>query len=214
MKRRLGECVICRFGMSYSFLIDNYVIARLILNQGGTVFDRHVVQFWVEIINVLRTTMKSIIGHRMKTINVTISVLILIIVYAQLRDRQKDQDIYQIGCGNPAALYAGSLGYKIEIRESDGGGQYGVVIFPDSTECGEWAFYRGECGQEWTCCVQNGYELYSTNRGRTGLAGRYSVCIFPDGSECREYLFAAGRCGEMWKRDSETKPYIPFRDLN
>ncbi|MBU1866793.1 MAG: DUF333 domain-containing protein, partial [Actinobacteria bacterium] len=25
------------------------------------------------------------------------------------------------------------------------GGTYGVCVFPDGSECDEWAFFRGEC---------------------------------------------------------------------
>jgi hypothetical protein len=33
----------------------------------------------------------------------------------------------------------------LEIRTDQEGSQYGVCIFPDGSECEEWAFYRGEC---------------------------------------------------------------------
>ena len=46
---------------------------------------------------------------------------------------------------NPAAVYCQGQGYTVELR-TDEDGAYGVCIFPDGTECEEWAFYRGECG--------------------------------------------------------------------
>lgn len=46
---------------------------------------------------------------------------------------------------NPASVYCEEQGYRAEIRTDDEGGQYGVCIFPDGSECDEWAFYRGEC---------------------------------------------------------------------
>lgn len=45
---------------------------------------------------------------------------------------------------NPATSFCLEKGYRSEIREGQGG-QYGVCIFPDGTECDEWAFFRGEC---------------------------------------------------------------------
>ncbi len=45
---------------------------------------------------------------------------------------------------NPASKYCVEQGYKLEIRE-EAGGQVGYCIFPDGSECEEWAFYRGEC---------------------------------------------------------------------
>lgn len=55
------------------------------------------------------------------------------------------------GLPNPASVYCENCGYTLQIREDEFGNQYGVCIFPDSSECEEWAFYREECGQEWRC---------------------------------------------------------------
>lgn len=46
---------------------------------------------------------------------------------------------------NPASIYCLEQGGKLEIRKDKEGNEYGVCIFPDSSECEEWAFYRGEC---------------------------------------------------------------------
>ena len=51
-----------------------------------------------------------------------------------------------VGLANPASVYCEGQGYTLEMRTSADGGQYGVCIFPDGSECEEWAFYRGECG--------------------------------------------------------------------
>ena len=45
---------------------------------------------------------------------------------------------------NPATEFCLQKGYRSEIREGKDG-QYGVCIFPDGTECDEWAYFRGEC---------------------------------------------------------------------
>ena len=50
------------------------------------------------------------------------------------------------GLPNPASAYCEEQGYRLEIRTDEEGNQYGVCIFPDGSECDEWAFYRGECG--------------------------------------------------------------------
>ncbi len=49
---------------------------------------------------------------------------------------------------NPASVYCQEQGYTLEIRTDASGGQYGVCIFPDGSECDEWAFYRGECAPD------------------------------------------------------------------
>lgn len=47
---------------------------------------------------------------------------------------------------NPASAYCEGQGFRSEIRTAADGSQFGVCIFPDGSECDEWAFYRGECG--------------------------------------------------------------------
>jgi len=46
---------------------------------------------------------------------------------------------------NPAATHCVEQGYTSQIRTAADGSQYGVCIFPDGSECEEWAFFRGEC---------------------------------------------------------------------
>ncbi len=50
------------------------------------------------------------------------------------------------GLPNPASAYCEQQAGRLEIRTAADGGQYGVCLFPDGSECDEWAFYRGECG--------------------------------------------------------------------
>ncbi len=46
---------------------------------------------------------------------------------------------------NPAAGYCVEKGGKDEIRTAADGSQSGACVFPDGSECDEWAFFRGEC---------------------------------------------------------------------
>lgn len=46
---------------------------------------------------------------------------------------------------NPASVYCEEQDGTVEIRTAADGGQYGICIFPDGSECDEWAFFRGEC---------------------------------------------------------------------
>ncbi|MCJ7531049.1 MAG: DUF333 domain-containing protein [Anaerolineales bacterium] len=45
---------------------------------------------------------------------------------------------------NPASVFCEEHGGKLEIRDEQGG-QVGYCIFPDGSECEEWAFFRNEC---------------------------------------------------------------------
>ena len=49
------------------------------------------------------------------------------------------------GIANPASQFCEEQGNKLEIRTAADGSQTGYCIFPDGTECEEWAFFRGEC---------------------------------------------------------------------
>jgi TolB protein len=50
------------------------------------------------------------------------------------------------GIPNPASLHCEQQGYEQQIVTADDGSQSGICLFPDGSQCDEWAFYRGECG--------------------------------------------------------------------
>jgi len=58
--------------------------------------------------------------------------------------------------GNPATEYCIEQGYEPEIRTNPDGSQTGYCVFPDGSECEEWAFYRGECQPPETECSADG----------------------------------------------------------
>jgi putative hemolysin len=69
------------------------------------------------------------------------------------------------GIANPASVYCEENGGKLEIRADADGNQYGICIFPDGSECDEWAYFRGECAPstpsaEPTEEVVNGWKVY------------------------------------------------------
>ena len=109
------------------------------------------------------------------------------------------------GIANPASQFCVDRGYQSEIRD-EAGGQVGYCLFPDGSECEEWAFYRGECAPASESeaapaasmpnpasqfCVDRGYQ--SEIRDEAG--GQVGYCIFSDGSECEEWAFYRGECG-------------------
>lgn len=86
---------------------------------------------------------------------------------------------------NPAAVYCEGLGFAMENVERNGGGD-ADCIFPDGSRCGQWDFLAGRCGQEFTYCESQGFDLEEgTNIG---------TCRFPDNSTCDEFLFFSGDC--------------------
>ncbi|MGE5375106.1 MAG: DUF333 domain-containing protein [Bacteroidota bacterium] len=51
----------------------------------------------------------------------------------------------QAGMPNPASVYCEKNGGRLEMIQDASGGTAGVCVFPDGSECDEWAYYRGEC---------------------------------------------------------------------
>ncbi|MFN2242683.1 MAG: DUF333 domain-containing protein [Anaerolineae bacterium] len=49
-----------------------------------------------------------------------------------------------LGLPNPASAHCEDQGYTVELRTGENG-TIGYCLFPDGTECEEWAFFRGEC---------------------------------------------------------------------
>jgi len=54
-------------------------------------------------------------------------------------------DIPQADMPNPASAFCVEQGFRSEIRTAVDGSQAGYCIFPDGSECDEWAYFRGEC---------------------------------------------------------------------
>lgn len=48
------------------------------------------------------------------------------------------------GLANPASEYCAENGGTEENRSGEGG-EYGVCVFPDGSECESFAYMRGEC---------------------------------------------------------------------
>jgi putative hemolysin len=46
---------------------------------------------------------------------------------------------------NPASAYCEQNGGNLELRQDASGGVAGMCVFPDGSECDEWAYFRSEC---------------------------------------------------------------------
>jgi C1A family cysteine protease len=80
-----------------------------------------------------------------------------------------------LGMANPAAVYCRELGYDYRIVETEEGDQ-GLCGFPDGSECNEWMFLQGQCGQSHSYCAKHGYGSKIKTDGRNALSKVYSVC--------------------------------------
>jgi putative hemolysin len=108
-----------------------------------------------------------------------------------------------IGMPNPASVHCTDEGGKLEMREDAAGGEYGMCVFADGSECEEWAFFRDECAPgvaqpsanmpnpaSVNCLEQKGtLEIRQDASG-----GEYGMCVFADNSECEEWALLRGTC--------------------
>jgi putative hemolysin len=103
-----------------------------------------------------------------------------------LDDQNDGQLEPSLNMANPAAVYCEGLGYTLELRESETGAN-AACIYPDGSECSEWDFLAGRCGNEFSYCSQQGYEI---NYVGTNIA----MCVFEDGFSCGEFSYFKGEC--------------------
>jgi len=80
------------------------------------------------------------------------------------------------GISNPAAVYCQEMGYTYEIKENENG-QYGVCNFDSRQTCDAWEFLEGKCGQEYSYCAKNGYNLQVKDDGQNPFSSEYAVCV-------------------------------------
>ena len=124
-------------------------------------------------------------------------ILITLLALAVLLPACGDDDEPEEGLPNPASVFCIEQGGTLEIREGDGG-QSGFCVFPDGSECEEWAYYLGDCAPA-GAGLANPASVYCIEQGgtlemREGDEGQFGVCRFDDGSECEEWAFFRGEC--------------------
>ena len=82
--------------------------------------------------------------YKLFAILLLIFVLLCVGCSTQKEDTAQKEDS-DSKIANPAAVHCEENGYQSVIRTNPDGSQYGVCIFPDGSECEEWAYFRGEC---------------------------------------------------------------------
>lgn len=97
----------------------------------------------------------------------------------------------EIGIANPAAVYCVELGYQYKIITDSEGGQRGVCVFPDKSECDAWDFFTGKCGQEYTYCEMHGGKIITTTEG-CSFSSECAVCVLPNGTKINEWDYFKG----------------------
>lgn len=72
-----------------------------------------------------------------------IVVLILLFKFSRLDSSNDSQNNSQLA--NPASVYCIAHNGSLDIRVNADGSSYGVCVFNETSECEEWAYFRGEC---------------------------------------------------------------------
>lgn len=61
---------------------------------------------------------------------------------------EDDAPLGAVGLANPASVYCEEQGGRVDLREDEDGGSYGMCVFPDGTEIEEWEFFRSAADGE------------------------------------------------------------------
>lgn len=92
---------------------------------------------------------------------------------------------------NPATSYCSLLGYQTGIQDT-AQGQVGICTLPDGEVCGEWDFFRGKCGQDFTWCAVNGLQVRAVSESDGSSIQEYAVCIDESGNVVGKVLELSG----------------------
>jgi putative hemolysin len=148
----------------------------------------------------------------MTRIRLLISVVLICLMLCAACSPASTRPTPQAKMPNPAAVHCEQNFGKLELRQDVAGGVMGVCVFPDGSECEEWAYFRGECkpgnslispiptpspesklpNPASAFCEQHGNQLAIVTAADGSQNG---VCIFPDGSTCDEWAYFRGECG-------------------
>jgi len=89
-----------------------------------------------------------------------------------------DKESHCLGIRNPSAVYCHEMGYEY-VPE-------GICKLPDGSEVAAWEFLRGEVGQEYSYCAEQGYEIKTIGDSKK-CSSIYSyncgVCVLDSGEE-------------------------------
>ncbi len=79
-----------------------------------------------------------------RRISLTLFIVIIVLSLVACTPR-KVTSTPKAALPNPASVYCEEHGGKVDIHTDASGAQAGVCVFPNGSECDEWAYYRNEC---------------------------------------------------------------------
>ncbi len=105
---------------------------------------------------------------------------------------------------NPASVYCAEVGGRSLNEKRPDGAAFGVCLFEDNRQCGEWALFRKECpvgGVRITgyltdaarfCAITGGE--YALLAAATETKPEQGTCTILPGKECDVHAYYRGRC--------------------
>jgi putative hemolysin len=72
-------------------------------------------------------------------------VILVAVLFATSCSSEPATPTAETNMPNPASVYCEQNGGRLELRQDASGGVAGACIFPDGSECDEWAYFRGTC---------------------------------------------------------------------
>lgn len=97
----------------------------------------------------------------------------------------------EVVVANPAATYCVMLGYQVGVQETQDG-QVSICTLPDGTVCDAWKFLRGTCGQEFSWCAINGYQIQNVIQSDGLSTQEYAVCVDANGNTAGSVIELSG----------------------
>lgn len=102
-------------------------------------------------------------------------------------------------------MYCAEYGSGYEIVDTDLG-EVGMCSFPDGSMCEEWEFLTGKCGNEFSYCVQNGYDIKTVSEGEDPFTQEYAVCISSEGEVIGPVIVLSGLVDRLSDCEPEEDP--------
>ena len=99
---------------------------------------------------------------------------ILVVTACTARSTPTSQPLVAVNLANPASKYCVDQGYRLEIRD-EAGGETGYCLFPNGSECEEWAFYRGECAPKSESQTGSGQLANPASENCVAVGGKWSI---------------------------------------
>ncbi len=98
---------------------------------------------------------------------------------------------------NPASVYCADIGGRPLTEKLPNGSEFGVCLFEDNRQCGQWALFRGECpvgGLRVAGYPTDAARYCAIAGGRYEVSGTKEICTTQKGTVCDVEAHYRGDC--------------------